>query len=108
MFNKFRKGFYFEKYGIAQEAQEALLEAYPIGSSVKKLVKILEKAGSKCGTIINPEFQNKSEYKNLIYCDYYKSKFLFFSVEWRVLVRFTLEKPDKISSIKLLKFFHVL
>ena len=47
MFNKFKKGFYFEKYSTAEEAKAALLELHPIGSDVGELVKTLERAGAE-------------------------------------------------------------
>ena len=47
MLNKFKKGFYFEKYENAEEAQKALLELHPIGSDVEELVKTLDIATSK-------------------------------------------------------------
>lgn len=46
MFNKFKKGFYFEKYKTAEEATNALLELHPIGSDVEGLIKTLEGAGA--------------------------------------------------------------
>ena len=45
MFNKFKKGFYFEKYKTAEEARTALLELHPVGSNVGELVRTLERAG---------------------------------------------------------------
>ena len=62
MFNKFREGFYFEKYNPAyfkispkvgdknraiSEARTALLELHPTGSSYENLFKTLDKAGAK-------------------------------------------------------------
>ena len=47
MFNKFKKGFYFEKYSNAEEAKAELIRLHPIGSDVGELVKTLEKAGGK-------------------------------------------------------------
>ena len=49
MLNKFKKGFYFEKYENAEEAQKALLELHPIGSDVEDLVSTLDAAGGRCG-----------------------------------------------------------
>jgi hypothetical protein len=46
-FNRFKQGFYFEKYSTAKEANNALLQLHPIGSDVNALVKTLEKAGGK-------------------------------------------------------------
>ena len=52
MFNKFKKGFYFEKYKTADEANVALLKLHPIGSNVDELVKTLEKAGAKLNVLV--------------------------------------------------------
>ena len=46
MFNRFKKGFYFEKYKTAEEAKVELLKLHPIGSDVRELVKRLEMAGA--------------------------------------------------------------
>ena len=46
MFNRFREGFYFEKYKTAEEARAALLELHPIGSDIEGLVGTLEGAGA--------------------------------------------------------------
>lgn len=46
MFNRFKKGFYFEKYSTAEEAKAELLKLHPIGSDVESLVKRLEGAGA--------------------------------------------------------------
>jgi hypothetical protein len=53
MLNKFKDGFYFEKYSTADEAKEALLELHPIGSDVGDLVKTLEGANGKFINSIN-------------------------------------------------------
>ena len=45
MFNRLKKGFYFEKYSTAEEAKAELLRLHPIGSDVGELVKTLEGAG---------------------------------------------------------------
>jgi hypothetical protein len=108
MFNRFKKGFYFEKYKTADEAKEELLRFHPIGSDVEGLMVTLKKAGMKCGPVTNPEFKDKQEYKNLIYCDYYKSKFVIFSTEWRVLARFDPKDSNIISFLEVHNFFHAL
>ena len=59
MFNKFKKGFYFEKYSTAEEAKAALLELHPIGSDVGDLIKTLERAGGKCSTINKIKYDTK-------------------------------------------------
>ena len=48
MFNKLRKGFYFEKYKTADEAKAALLEVHPVGSDIDGLVETLKNAGARC------------------------------------------------------------
>jgi len=53
MLNKFKKGFYFEKYKTAEEAKAALLELHPIGSDVDGLVRTLEGADAKFINSIN-------------------------------------------------------
>jgi len=45
--NRFKEGFYFEKYSDAEEARAALLELHPIGSDVVALSRTLEKAGAR-------------------------------------------------------------
>lgn len=61
MFNRFREGFYFEKYNpnyfklpksgdknlAISKARAALLELHPIGSDYDKLFKTLDKAGAQ-------------------------------------------------------------
>ena len=47
IFNKFREGFYFEKYSTVEEAKEEILKLHPIGSDTDELIKTLEKAGAK-------------------------------------------------------------
>ena len=65
MFNKFKDGFYFEKYSSADEAKAALLELHPIGSDVEGLIKTLEMAGG------NVYISNMSNYKK-----FYQEKYL--------------------------------
>ena len=86
MLNKFKDGFYFEKYSTAEEAKEALLELHPIGSDVGELVKTLEGAGGKCGTIdkikynTKPENLNYSELTKIINCKYQH----FYAMNWEI------------------------
>jgi hypothetical protein len=47
MFNKFKKGFYFEKYKTADEAKEELLKLHPIGSDAQALIETIERAGGE-------------------------------------------------------------
>jgi hypothetical protein len=46
IFNRFREGFYFEKYKTAEEAKAELLKLHPIGSDVQPLIETLERAGA--------------------------------------------------------------
>ena len=58
IFNKFKKGFYFEKYSTAEEAKAALLELHPIGSDVGDLIKTLERAGTEVSEMKAYELKN--------------------------------------------------
>jgi hypothetical protein len=62
MFNRFKKGFYFEKYSTAEEAKAALLELHPIGSDVGDLIKTLERAGANVSEEDLKEYHNYKEY----------------------------------------------
>ena len=57
IFNKFRKGFYFEKYSTVEEAKEEILKLHPIGSDADELIKTLERAGCKCKIIDNSKLE---------------------------------------------------
>jgi hypothetical protein len=48
MFNKFKRGFYFEKYDDGNEAKNALLKIHPVGSDIEDLFETLRKAGANC------------------------------------------------------------
>ena len=45
--NRFKEGFYFEKYSDAEEARAALLKLHPIGTDIAALRSTLEKAGAR-------------------------------------------------------------
>ena len=45
--NRFKEGFYFEKYSNAKQVRAALLKLHPIGSDIEALRRSLEKAGAK-------------------------------------------------------------
>lgn len=81
MFNKFKNGFYFEKYKTAEEAKAVLLELHPIGSDVGELVRTLEKAGGKCA--IREDKVNKSSNENglkYMLCTYNSKKIGYISL----------------------------
>jgi hypothetical protein len=86
MFNRFKKGFYFEKYSTAEEAKAALLELHPIGSDVEGLVKTLERAGGKCNSINKIKYNTKPINLNylkltkIINCKYQ----YFYSMNWEI------------------------
>jgi len=88
--------FRFEDYGTAKKAQEVLLKLHPVGSSVTELIKDLEIAGAECGPITNPEYKDKPEYKNFIYCIYYEKEIVF-STKWMVSVRY--DENEKIREL---------
>ena len=62
MFNRFREGFYFEKYKTAEEAKAALLEMHPIGSSVESLIKTLEGAGARAVEESEKDLENYKKF----------------------------------------------
>ena len=101
MFNKFKKGFYFEKYSTADEAKAALLELHPIGSDVGELVKTLERAGaevkkyktSKAELLSYPD--SKVEY---YFFKYFQKTFPVFGYNWGGSVDFN-------KKIKIEKFY---
>lgn len=101
--NEFR----FEDYKTGEEAQAVLLELHPIGSSVEALVERLRALNTRCGPITNPEFKNRAEYKNLIFCSYYESEIIF-ATEWRTLIRFRKDDPTKIETFEILSFLQAL
>ncbi len=68
IFNKFKKGFYFEKYKTSEEATTELLKLHPIGSDVDTLIKTLEGAG----VIISK--RDMSNYKKFYPTEYEKWK----------------------------------
>lgn len=85
MFNKFKKGFYFEKYSTAEEAKAALLELHPIGSDVDALVRTLEGAEMSIIETVTKEdaIKDKSKEKyffkivdHLIEPNHYKSDYV--------------------------------
>ncbi len=90
--------FKFENYSSAEKAQNVLLELHPIGNPVEKLVERMEKLGAKCGPITNPEYKDKPEYKNLIYCVYYEREIIF-ATKWMIIIKY--DDDQKIQEIKI-------
>jgi capsule polysaccharide modification protein KpsS len=82
--NKFKKGFYFEKYKTAEEAKSVLLEMHPVGSDVDALVKTLEEAGATVTEIkkesidkyISQVEKEQECFKGVLYYEYYRNEFL--------------------------------
>ncbi len=100
-------GFRFEKYKTAEEARIALLELHPIGSSIEKLVKTLEKAKAKCGPITTPEYIEK--YRNIIFCEYIIPTYILSQYEWKVSIKQQInEKTFTIEEIEVYKHFTAL
>jgi hypothetical protein len=87
MFNRFKKGFYFEKYSNPEEAKEALLKLHPIGSDVVALVRTLEMAGGRCYEIENV-IRNKKP-TTVKRCEY-KEKEIFLDTKWRVIADYNI------------------
>lgn len=100
LLNKIR-GFRFEDYVEAVEARAELLKHYPIGSPSEPLKRALEKAGADCSPITNPDFKDKPEYKNLIYCRYYERIMVIFVYDWRSMIEFN--EKGSIQSLDVLK-----
>jgi hypothetical protein len=82
--NKFKRGFYFEKYKTADDAKAALLQLHPIGSDVDALVKTLEKAGAKIEEIPKKEIYDAWIQEGAtagIGYDYFENK-LIYGYKW--------------------------
>ena len=105
IFNKFKKGFYFEKYSTAEEAKAALLELHPIGSDVGDLIKTLERAGtevkkyktSKAEILSYPD--SKVEY---YFFKYFQKTFPIFGYNWGGSIDFN--KKTKIEKFHIGKY----
>lgn len=102
MLNKFKKGFYFEKYKNVEEAKAALLELHPIGSEVEGLVKTLEVAGCSCKLVDQNKLENakKNDSKirhltNVIHCELSTS--FMKSIVWRVGIMIVGNRIDDIG-----------
>ncbi len=134
MFNKFKKGFYFEKYKTAEEAKSELLELYPIGSDVNELLKALKKAGAEYG-IYREEMESYEYVSNdsgkkgvgkrrlvtkreiisdaaLDYfsCEYRERYYLFpfCSIDWLVTINIDSKDNAKTSAVKVNRDFFCL
>lgn len=99
--NKFRDGFYFEKYKTADKAKEALLGLHPIGSNAKSLINTIEKAGAFHKPITNLKYKDRPEYKN--YLSYtYNKKMLFGLANDKYGIGIKYDENHKIKNIKVL------
>ena len=73
--NRFKEGFYFEKYGDAEEARAALLELHSIGTDIAALRSTLEKSGAH------------SLFKDKMYYEYHQNTDSFlYQYRWRVRI----------------------
>ena len=102
MFNRFREGFYFEKYKTAEEAKAALLEMHPIGSSVESLIKTLEGAGCVIKKVDQQQLdlakKTNSKYRKVDEIINCKAATGFLNwVEWRISVTVKNKKIDDIG-----------
>ena len=88
IFNRFKKGFYFEKYKTAAEAEEKLLKLHPIESPVDDLVITLEKSGAIAyKPTISKRYQNNPELKNMMWFKYKHRTFnSLFPREWSISI----------------------
>lgn len=105
MFNRFKKGFYFEKYKNAKEAQKALLELHPIGSDVGELIKTLDIATGrkeifdKSVDDLKDRLSKKGSY---FYFDYISSIVPFVGVsKWVVVVDVDVTNYEVIKKIQI-------
>jgi len=96
MFNKFKKGFYFEKYKTAEEAKSDLLELHPIGSDVEGLIRTLEGADAK--------FINSINRKDLL-SDPVKEREYFYEVSKSASIRHRYEYKFGIPLVNPMKWF---
>jgi len=102
MFNRFKKGFYFEKYSTVEEAKEELLKLHPIGSDVDGLVKRLEEAGCKCNLMDQDKLESAKENNpkirhltTVIHCEV--STGFMNSIVWRAGIMIVENKIDDIG-----------
>jgi hypothetical protein len=97
--NKFKPGFYFEKYKTIEEVKKELLKLYPIGSDVEDLVKTLELSGAEqYQPYITEKYRSNP---NLKYMFWYKYKYYnlnsMFSKSWTISI-----KKDKDSKLEVI------
>ncbi|OFW80267.1 MAG: hypothetical protein A3D15_04325 [Alphaproteobacteria bacterium RIFCSPHIGHO2_02_FULL_40_34] len=103
MFNKFKKGFYFEKYKTAEEAKAALLELHPIGSDVEGLVETLEGAGAETyEPVITEKYKNNPRLENMCWYQYsHRTMDSLFPKTWGL----TIEVNNKKLSMLTINFY---
>ena len=101
MINKFKTGFYFEKYETPEEAKAELLKLHPIGSDVEGLVGTLEGAGAKSyKPIISEKYKNNPELHNMLWYKYsHRTIGSIFPREWDLIINFSKNKEIKNFSI---------
>jgi hypothetical protein len=87
--NRFKEGFYYEKYSSEKDAQAALLELHPIGSDVKALRATLENAGA----------QNKIYFSRITYRYIQNTQSKFFKSFWGVHINRGNESDTKVRDI---------
>ena len=101
--NKFKDGFYFEKYKTAKKAKEELLKIHPIGSGVDDLINTLEGAGAVVKESNLDLYKKFKKYDHLWQSgivkayDYgYKQKNLILLYSWGGMIK--IDKNNKIIS----------
>ena len=102
--NRFKDGFYFEKYKTADEVKSALLELHPMGSSVDELIETLAGAGAveyNPYSYYDTQGDDVKKYKKPLNINYFRYEHRTFSSifpnSWSIHVRYT---ENKIESIK--------
>ena len=105
MFNKFRKGFYFEKYSNAEEAKAELLKLHPVGSDAGEVLNTLKGAGCVCLRMDSEKLDkakiNNKKIKHLtdvVHCEV--SIGLINRIAWRAGIMIVKNKIDDIGISK--------
>jgi hypothetical protein len=88
--NHLKRGFYFEKYDTENEAKEALLKMYPVGSNAEGLIKTIERAGGeKYEPKISEEYINNPELAYVVHYRYTDNTLdCFFPKHWSLSIEY--------------------
>ena len=99
MLNKFKEGFYFEKYKTEEEVKEVLLKLHPVGSNLKKLVDTLERAGAgKYSPKISKKHQKNPKLNYMLWYKYdHMTLTSIYTKSWSLSIQYN--KNNEIISI---------